>query len=127
MLASLPNFLRPLGRYIVLTIAALLFHCSPALADMQSADAAYAAGRYETAFQQYQPLAAQGDAKAQGRLGWLYEYGKGTPKNEAQAVAWYRKSAEQGDAVGQFNLGVMYAHGRAFNYPHSGSGITENN
>ncbi|MBQ7249238.1 MAG: sel1 repeat family protein, partial [Deltaproteobacteria bacterium] len=34
------------------------------------------------------------------------------PKDESQAVEWYRKAAEQGMAVAQYNLGLMYDHGR---------------
>jgi TPR repeat protein len=34
------------------------------------------------------------------------------PKDDAQAVAWYRKAADQGDAVAQYNLGRMYATGQ---------------
>jgi TPR repeat protein len=33
-------------------------------------------------------------------------------KDDAQAVAWYRKAAEGGDALGMNNLGVMYETGR---------------
>src|SRR6516225_2857771 len=33
----------------------------------------------------------------------------GLPKDDSQAVSWYRKAAEAGDARGMVNLGVMYA------------------
>lgn len=49
---------------------------------------------------------------AQTNLGVMYDNGRGVPKDEAQAVAWYRKAAEQGDANAQFYLGVMYGNGR---------------
>ena len=42
----------------------------------------------------------------------MYANGEGVPKDEAEAVNWYRKAAEQGHARGQFNLGLMYANGR---------------
>ena len=35
----------------------------------------------------------------------------GVPKNDAEAVKWFRKAAEQGDALAQKNLGVMYVTG----------------
>jgi TPR repeat protein len=44
-------------------------------------------------------------------LGAMYGDGTGVPKDEQQAVFWYRKAADQGDAVAQYNLGVMYANG----------------
>jgi len=34
------------------------------------------------------------------------------PKNEAEAVSWYRKSAEQGNAKGQIDLAFMYENGK---------------
>lgn len=34
------------------------------------------------------------------------------PKDDQQAVAWYRKTAEQGDAHAQYILGLMYFDGR---------------
>jgi TPR repeat protein len=34
------------------------------------------------------------------------------PKDDSQAVRWYRKAAAAGDARGMVNLGVMYEKGR---------------
>ena len=42
----------------------------------------------------------------------MYERGQGVSKDDAQAVAWYRKAAEQGNAGAQNNLGLMYKRGR---------------
>ena len=55
--------------------------------------------------------AEQGDADAQGSLGWMYENGQGVAQDYKQAVYWYTKAAEQGDALGQYFLGVMYENG----------------
>ena len=41
----------------------------------------------------------------------MYYNGHGVPKDEQQAVAWYRKAAEQGDAGAQRILGRKYAFG----------------
>src|SRR6516225_7829546 len=38
--------------------------------------------------------------------------GGGLPKDDSQAVSWYRKAAEAGDAAGMANLGFMYEKGR---------------
>ena len=43
--------------------------------------AAYAKGDYVTAAALLIPLAWQGDAKAQGMVGYLYENGKGVPQD----------------------------------------------
>ena len=42
----------------------------------------------------------------------MYYDGGGVPKNDAEAVKWYRMATEQGDADAQFNLGNMYAKGQ---------------
>ena len=33
------------------------------------------------------------------------------PKDDAEAVSWFRKAAEQGHAGAQYNLGLKYARG----------------
>ena len=55
--------------------------------------------------------AANGDAKAQFKLGMDYDNGQGVPKDHAEATRWFRKAAEQGNATAQFNLGVAYEAG----------------
>ena len=42
------------------------------------------------------------------RLAVCYKNGEGVPKNEVEAVKWFRKAAEQGDADAQFYLGWAY-------------------
>jgi tetratricopeptide (TPR) repeat protein len=41
----------------------------------------------------------------------MYEKGIGVPKDDAEAVRWYRQAAEQGEAKAQYNLGTMYDFG----------------
>jgi TPR repeat protein len=72
---------------------------------------AYEAGDYETALQEFLPLAAQGDVTAQFNLGVMYYNGIGVTQDYAEAANWYRKAAEQGNASAQYNLGVMYDNG----------------
>ena len=45
-------------------------------------------------------------------LGFMYANGEGVPKNDAEAMKWYRKAAQQGDVMAQVNLGVMYGTGK---------------
>ena len=59
-----------------------------------------------------QQLAEHGDAGAQYDLGWKYFKGEGVPKDDVQAVAWFRKAADQGDADAQYTLGAMYGLGK---------------
>jgi len=52
--------------------------------------------------------AEAGDADSQVELGLRYLDGKDVPKNQVEAVKWYRKAAEQNYAVAQNNLGNCY-------------------
>ncbi len=60
----------------------------------------------------YRLAAEQGYAKAQFKLGVLYDFGKGVAADDAEAVRWYRLAATQGHATAQNNLGAMYAEGQ---------------
>jgi TPR repeat protein len=72
---------------------------------------AYQAGDYETALQEFLPLAAQGNVTAQFNLGVMYANGHGVIQDYAEAANWYRLAAEQGDTRAQYNLGASYAKG----------------
>jgi len=59
------------------------------------------------------PLAEKGDARAQSTLGLVYyRGGRGVPRNDSEALKWFRLAASQGDADAEFNLGVMYTDGQ---------------
>jgi len=83
--------------------------------------AAYERGDYSTALLLWQPLAEQGNAVAQYKLGFMYAKGLGAPQDyaeavkwfrlAAEAVKWYRLAAEQGNAKAQYFLGKLYAKG----------------
>lgn len=60
----------------------------------------------------YRLGAEHGDAESQFKLGSMYYYGKGVPKDYSEAVRLYRKSAEQGYAKAEFSLSTMYRDGR---------------
>lgn len=42
----------------------------------------------------------------------MYEEGRGTPQDYAEAAKWYRKAAEQGNEAAQWDLGALYAKGQ---------------
>jgi hypothetical protein len=96
-----------------LAFATLLALALPAYGqDLQKGLDAYNNGDYATALRELRPLAEQGYAKAQFRLGWMYYNGKGVAQDDAEAVRWYRLAAAQGLAGAQNNLGIMYKNGR---------------
>ncbi len=64
------------------------------------------------ALQVWLPLAKQGDATAQLKVGNLYARGEGVSKDYFEAMKWYRQAAEQGLPEAQFELGKYYNKGR---------------
>jgi len=60
---------------------------------------------------QFRPLAEQGQAEAQEKLGYMYSMGYGVAQNTAEAVSWWIKAAEQGNATAQWSLGLAYSCG----------------
>jgi TPR repeat protein len=64
------------------------------------------------AFHFYELAAAQGDARAQSKLGFCYEMGEGVKINYTTAEQWYRRAAEQGHPPAQYNLGTMFRNGK---------------
>ena len=103
--------MRNLARSIVLLLALGL--SEPVLAGpFEDAYAAYLKQDYAMALRLFRPLAAQGNAQAQSRLGNMYNHGQGVPQDYAQAVKWYRLAADQSYAGAHYNLGVMYNLGQ---------------
>jgi TPR repeat protein len=84
----------------------------PAWADYQAGMDAYNRGNFATALREWQPLAEQGDARAQFSFGLLYENGDGVPRDYTKARQWYEKAAAQGDVKAQLYLGLQSSFGQ---------------
>ena len=69
-------------------------------------------GDYPAALKLAQPLADDGDARAESIVAQIHYRGRGVPQSDTEAAKWFRRAADQGDAVAQFYLGVMYNEGR---------------
>ncbi len=82
--------------------------CAGPLEDGQSA---YARGEYANAIRLWQPLAQEGQPRAQCLLALSYALGRGVPQDYSKAAYWYQMAAQQGDAEARVNLGAMYAEG----------------
>jgi TPR repeat protein len=113
-------------RALAATGAALLLASGLALGlnservpDTDAAYAAYQNGNSATALHLSQPLAEQGDARAQSLLGLIHYNDRGVLRDDAEAVKWSRLAAEQGDATAQFRLGLMYSEGRGVPQDHA--------
>jgi TPR repeat protein len=72
---------------------------------------AYVRGDYVRAVRELTAAASRGNARAQGRLGFMYENGFGVPQNYAAAADLYRSAAAQGDTFAQSRLGLSYDKG----------------
>ena len=99
-------------RFPIALLLSLVCFAVPAWADFQAGMDAKNRGDFAKALREWQPLANQGEARAQFYLGMLYENGDGVPEAYGKAREWYEKSAVQGDANAQFYLGLLCAFGR---------------
>lgn len=97
------------GTLLIFVVVTL--YCGSGIAGFTEGEDAFVKGDYATALKELRPLAERGNAKAQYRLGRMYEFGQGVAVDKAQALVWLRKSAAQGDSEAQLELGVMYATG----------------
>jgi len=105
--------MRILTAALCLTVAVLFESMGVSVsADIQRGWDALKRGDYAIALREWEPLAKQGIAVAQNNLGTMYYNGEGIPKNDKEAVKWYRLSAEQGHASAQYYLGQLYDEGR---------------
>ena len=79
--------------------------------DFNSANAVFQKGEYPAALRLAQPLADEGDARAQSIVAQIHYRGRGVPQSDTEAATWFRRAADQGDAQAQYNLGLSYARG----------------
>ncbi len=82
-----------------------------AFADYQDAQDAYNRKDYAAALEELQPLAENGDAKAQYALGWMYERGHGVSADDQTALKWYRLAADREHTLAMSQLGGAYFRG----------------
>jgi TPR repeat protein len=73
--------------------------------------AAYSRGDYVRAVRQLSSEALRGNARAQARLGFMYENGFGVPQAYDAAADLYQRAAAQGDSFAQSRLGLSYDKG----------------
>lgn len=97
------------GMVAILLVVAMA--ASAAAGPLEDGVAAYRKRDWATALRLLKPLAEQGNAAAEERLGRLYERGKAVPQNYRTALDWYQKAADQGDAEAQGHLGFIYRSG----------------
>jgi hypothetical protein len=100
-------------KHAIAAILLMLSFTAPVAAGpLEDAAVAFNKGDCATTLRLIRPLAEQGDAIVQRKLGYFYQTGTCVPKNYAEAMKWNRKAADQGDANAQHNIGVMYFQGQ---------------
>lgn len=74
---------------------------------MLNGQQAFQQQNYTQAFKTLKPLADKGNADAQYAVGYMYYYGKGVPKDVAQAMSWMSKAAQQGQPLAKQALAAI--------------------
>ena len=97
--------------FFLFIVILILLSGTPAVADFAKGLAAAESGDYTTALQEWRPLAEQGNADAQYKLGIMYRHGEGVTQDYQAAIKWFKLAAEQGNVSAQSNLGAIYDQG----------------
>ncbi|SCC78499.1 TPR repeat [Saliniramus fredricksonii] len=99
---------------VLMVLAASVFSlvANGAVADFEMCWSNVSTRNYDKAYDYCKEAAEQGNATAQGVLGFFYSSGLGVERDDATAFYWYKLSAEQGNDGAQLALGTMYSSGR---------------
>ena len=118
---------------LLAALTCFLLFSPPALAGSEEGSQAYKQGDYQVAYREWQPLAEQGSAKAQNKMGVLYATGRGVRRDPKAALSWFMKAAKQGNLDADINIGRMHEQGhgvprdlpKAYLWYHMASSITK--
>lgn len=83
----------------------------PLYADFNTGLAAYEKGDFETAIEQWTPLAEKGDMAAQYNLGVIYQNARGVRRDNKRGFYWFRQAAEKGHEKAMLNVAFAYFTG----------------
>lgn len=97
--------------FLGIVIAGASVSCAFADPRVYAGERAYSRGRYVEAARWFGPPALEGNAEAETYLGFMYQQGRGVPKNYAEAVRWFHAAALQGEPNAQFFLALLYDKG----------------
>ena len=86
---------------IHLTVLSVLLLSQAGFADYIAGEEANRRGDRDTAFKEFYNAAENKDARAYGKLGSMYLYGLGTPKDYRQAYIWFHMAWLSGDREGE--------------------------
>jgi len=95
----------------LLILICTLIYSLPSHADFKEGGEAYLKGDFETAANEFAPLAKRGDHRAMYALGSMYSAGHGVEKNLKKAYELFFEAAKNGRADAMYKLGLMYEEG----------------
>jgi len=98
-----------------LFLVLLMFISSFTFANYHDGMNSYNRGDYKSAFNEWLPLARNGNAKAQTEIAAMYGNGDYVKEDWSKAAYWYQKAADQEEPRAQVNLGLMYLGGMGVN------------
>jgi TPR repeat protein len=78
----------------------------------QRAEWLSASGQHSAAAELYRQLAQAGDRRAETRLAWMYEAGRGGERSLGEAARRFERAARSGEAEAQYALAVMHRTGQ---------------
>ena len=90
----------------------VLVACAPARAGYDDGLKSFKNGDYAAALRELRPLAEEGNADAEAKLGNMYMQGKGVKQDFTTAMRWLKQAAADGDvAVAECDIGRLYYNG----------------
>jgi len=95
-------------RAVPVALLLTLLFSTPVQAGLDEGIAAFEAENFDTAVNEFLPLARAGQISAMTWLGRVYAEGL---ENPAQAFPWFLMAAQKGDAEAQTSVGELYAEG----------------
>jgi len=112
----------------IIFLGALLLPALPSLAfaGFSEGQRAYAKGNWRMAYDEFLPLAVEGNARAQfyigqicdptnlDRIGVTYKAGEQILQKHKTALRWYLKAAKQGHVQGQRQAGIFFKYGQLY-------------
>ena len=91
------------------------------LTDFEAAEMLASTGQHAQAAALYQRTAEAGNLVARTRLAWMYEAGRGVPRDLARAAELFMAAAQAGNAEAQFAMAVMHRTGQGQPKDHAQS------
>jgi TPR repeat protein len=95
----------------LVAVIAVPVRASDADSAFRSGLSAFNAGRYALALEEWGPLAAAGDARAQESMGYMYYGGRGVARDSRKAASFFYRAANQGEPTAQLFLAIMHFRG----------------